>query len=257
MNGGRILLARRASGSDHAVVFEPDGLRIEGGFALRRRVPYRSVYGLERAGAWLWVGAGALPVGLGGRGVPAAQLSAVEAELRARIGALPDGGRRLARLDVRRAARVHAPWLTALLAVALGVALATTAAGWLDLATDLLFLLCFGLLAECWLGTPPALACAAAALLAASLVEPPAALADLAAAARILPAGWVGLLAFARLAREPALSVRVRSACELAAPLALAFGLHGLAVHASPLPLGLGLLAGCAVAPLVLRSTSP
>jgi hypothetical protein len=258
VNGARILLARRASGSDHAVRFEPDGLCIEGGFALRRRLPYRSVVGLERAGAWLWLGTGVLPVGLGGRDVPAAQLDAVEAELRARIAALPDGARRLARLDARRSVPVRPPWLTLALGAALASALAATGTGRLDVATHALFLLAFGLLAECRLGARPALAAAAAAGLAAGLAEPPSGAAGFAACvAHALPAGWIGLVAFARALREPGLSVRARSALELVAPLALAFAAHGAASGASALALGLAALAGFAVAPLVLRQRSP
>jgi hypothetical protein len=257
MNGVRILLARRASGSDHAVVFEPDGLRIEGGFALRRRVSYRSVYGLERAGAWLWLGAGVVPVGLGGRDVPATQLDALALELRARVAALPDGARRLARLDARRAALLRFPWLCTALALACGAALATAAEGRLALATQLLFLLSFGLPAERWLGPKPLLASGAVGALIGALVFPLPAASLAQQVAPALSAAWVGLLAFVRLRREVELPVLARSAFEWLAPLALAFAVQGVASGASPLPLGLAALAGFAVAPLVLRQRSP
>jgi hypothetical protein len=258
VNGGvRVLLARRASGCDHAAVFEPDALRIEGAWPWRRRVAYRRVYGLERAGERLWVGAGFVPALLGGRDVPAAQLDLVVAELRARVAALPGGPRRLARLDARRAARVRSPRLTLVLGAALAAALAATGAGPRELAA-VLFALAFGTLAEAWLGPRPALAAGAAAVLAAGLAALPAAAADPGAfAARALAAGWIGLAGFARLLREGGLPVRARSALDLALPLALGFAAHAAASRASPLALGLAALAGFAVAPLVLRGRSP
>ena len=257
MNGVRILLARRASGSDHAVVFEPHGLRIEGGLALRRQVPYRSVYGLERAGAWLWLGTGVLPVGLGGRDVPAAQLDAVESELRARIVALPDGAARLTRLAARRAARLHVPWLCAALALACGAALVAGVEARLALATQLLFALAFALPAERWLGPLPVLASGAAGALAGALVPPPAEASLAQQVAPALAAAWLGLAAFVRLGREAELPVLARSAFGGLAPLALAFGAYAVASRASLAGLGLAALAGFAVAPLVLRRASP
>jgi hypothetical protein len=257
MNGAatRILLARRASGREHAAVFEPEGLRVEGGFAPRRRVAYRAVHGLERAGAWLWVGCGPLPVGLGGRDVPAARLAALEAELRARIAALPDGASRLARLDARRPARPHFPWLALALVAALALALA--GAFRFMLATDLLLALGLGLVAERWLGRLPLLASGLAAALAAAWLERPAEWLGLASlAARVLPASWIGLLAFARLRRERELSVLARSAFDLTAPLAFAFAVYALASGMRPLLLGMALLVGFATAKLVLRRTS-
>jgi len=254
----RILLARRTSRRDHTVVFEPGVFRVEGVPCLpRRRIAYRSVYGVERAGVTLWIGAGFVPAGLGGRDVPPAQLAAAEAELRARIAALPDGARRLARLDARRAARVHPPWLTVALAAVLGLAFASASDGKLGLATELLFLLSLGFLAEPWLGPLRLLASGAAALIAGGWVEPAATVAGLAAlAARLLPASWIGLVAFTRLLRERGLSVRERSGFDLAAPLALGFVVEAFASGASLLPLGLAALAGFAIAPLVLRRAS-
>jgi hypothetical protein len=251
-NGTRILLARRASGCDLAVVFEPDALRIEGGFATRRRVAYRSVYGLERAGAWLWLGAGLWPVAIGGRDVPPAQLARVEAVLRERIASLPDGERRTARLAARRAARLHRPWLSAAVAVLLAGALVTRPVGRLALATDGLLLLAVGLLAERWLGRGPLVASGAAGLLAGGLLAPP----SLVESARALAAAWIGLVAFARLWREAELSVLARSAFEAAAPLALILCVHAFASGAGLLPLAAATLAGFAAAPLVLRRAS-
>jgi hypothetical protein len=258
VNGGatRILLARRASGSDHAAVFEPDGLRIEGGLALRRQIPYRSVYGVERAGAWLWVGGGLLPVGLGGRDVSAAQLDAVEQELRTRIGALSDGAARLGRLAARRAPRLRFPWLCAALALAFGAALVVDAESRLALATELLFLLAFGLPVERWLGPKPLLASGVAGALLGALF--PRAAAGLALqVAPTLSAAWIGLAAFARLRRERELPVLARSAFDWMAPVALAFAAYGVASQASLPGLGLAVLAGFTVGPLVLRRTPP
>jgi hypothetical protein len=256
VNGTRILLARRTSGSDHAALFEPDGLRIEGGFAPRRRVPYRSVYGLERAGTWLWLGSGILPVGLGGRDVPAAQLDAVEAELRARIAALPDGTRRLARLDARRTARLHLPWLCPALALVCGAAPASGAESPLALATQLMILLAFGLPAERWLGPMPLLASGLVGVSSAALVSPRLVAGFPLPLAPALSAAWIGLLAFVRLRREAGLPVLARSAFEWLAPLALALAVCGVASGAGALTLGLAALAGFAAAPLVLRQRS-
>jgi hypothetical protein len=254
MNGTRILLARRASGSDHALVFEPDGFRVEGGFAPSRRVAYRRVYGIERAGAWLWVGAGVAPVIVGGGLAAAASLDAAAAELRARVAALPDGAERLARFDARRPPRARLPWLAPALAALLGGVLAAEEALSLSAAAELLFGLALALLGERWLGAWPLFASGAAALLAASLAERPASLAGLATlAAPGLAAGWLGLLACARLLRERSLAVRERSAFDLAAPLGLAFLLSALATAASPLALALGLAAGLGAGLLVLR----
>jgi hypothetical protein len=253
-NGERILLARRASGQDHGVVFGPDALRIEGGFALRRRIPYRSIRGLERAGAWLWLGAGFWPAALGGRDVAPAKLDTVEAELRARVAALPGGERRLA---APRAPRLHRPWLSLALASALaGAGLALAREPRLALATDVLLLLAVGLVAERWLGRAPLVASGAAGLLAGGGAGMAAFLAAPAGfAARALCAAWIGLLAFARLRRAAALSVLARSAFDATAAVALAFGAHALASGASPLALAAAALAGSAVAPLVLRHT--
>jgi hypothetical protein len=249
-----MLLARRASGQDHGVVFGPDALRIEGGFALRRRIPYRSIRGLERAGAWLWLGAGFWPAALGGRDVAPARLDTVEAELRARVAALPGGARRLA---APRAPRLHRPWLAVALAAAfVGAGLALGTEPPLALATDGLLLLAVGLVAERWLGHAPLLASGAAGVLAGGLVAFPALLAAPAGfAVRALGAAWIGLLVFTRLRRAAALSVLARSAVDATAVVALAFGVHALASGASPLALAAAALAGSAVAPLVLRHT--
>jgi hypothetical protein len=254
VNGTRILLARRTSGSDHALVLEPDGFRVEGGFTPRRRVAYRSVYGLERAGAWLWVGAGLAPVIVGGGAAPAASLDAAAAALRARIAALPDGAARLARMDARRPSRARLPWLAPALTAVLGGVLAAAGALSLSAAAGLLFGLALALLAERWLGAWPLLASGGAALLAASLAERPASLAGFATlAAPALAAGWLGLLARARLLLERSLAVRERSAFDLAAPLGLGFLLSALAAGASPFVLILELGAGLGAGLLVLR----
>jgi len=255
-NGARVLLARRASGSDHGVVFGPDALRIEGGFALRRRIPYRSIHGVERTGAWLWLGAGFWPVALGGRDVAPAKLDAVEAEVRARVAALPDAERRLASLAGRGAPRPHRPWLGVALAAALAGAVAFGAGERLALATDGLLLLAVGLVAERWLGRTALVASGAAGVLAAGLLASASLLAAPASfAARALCAAWIGLVAFARLRRADPLSVLARSAFDATAAVAFAFFVQALAAGASPLALAAAALAGCAAAPLVLPRT--
>ena len=55
----RIVLLERAPRRDYAVSFEAEAFVVEGVALLPdRRVALRDVYGLERAGAWLWVGVG-------------------------------------------------------------------------------------------------------------------------------------------------------------------------------------------------------
>ena len=250
----RIVLAERGGRGVYAVLLDDEAMRVEGGPRLaRRRVPYRRVYGLERAGAWLWVGTGLVPVVLGGDAVPCEQLARLEAALRTRVAALPDGTARLARFDARRSTRLRFPWLTA----ALGLAFALSSgqvAGPPELprfATNLLLLLSLGLLLEPWLGSLRALASGALALLVASVGASGGigfALAPLA-----LALGWAGALAFTRLRREAVLGVRFRSALDGGALLGLALVAHALASA----PGGAGLLfaglAGFSVAPLLLR----
>ena len=249
----RIVLAERAPRPDYAVVFEPDAFAVEGVPWLgRRRIATRSVFGIERSGAWLWVGAGIVPVVLGGDDVPAERLARVEAELRAELGALPDGAWRLARLDARCAARLHRPWLTLALGLAFGVAFALEPQGGspLRMATNVLLLVGVGLLAEPWLGALRVLASGGAAWLAAS-----AASSSLwfGWAPLALALGWLGLLGAVRMLRESALSVRFRSALDGSALLSVAVAAHALSVGAPPLGLACAVLAGALVALLVLR----
>lgn len=249
----RIVLAERGARGAYAVVLDDEAFVVEGAAVRKhRRVPYLRVYGLERAGAWLWVGAGLVPVALGGEDVRSEQLARVEAALRARVGALSDGARRLARFDTRRTVRLRFPWLTAALGLAfvLVFALAPGTHETLRFATNLLLLVALGLLAEPWLGSLRTLASGAAALLAASALPGDAiglALAPLAPAL-----GWAGLLVFARLRREPVLGVRFRSALDGGALLVVALGAHALSL-ASGAGLLLAGLAGFGIGPLLLR----
>lgn len=249
----RIVLAERAPRSDYAVAFEPDAFVVEGvPWRGSRRVALRDVFGIERSGAWLWIGAGVVPVVLGGEDVPAERLARVEAELRARLAALPGGAARLARLDMRRAAKLHRPWLTLALALALSVAfaLAPQDVSALRAATNVLLLVSLGLLAEPWLGAWRVLASGAAAWLAASAASasPWRALAPLAVAL-----GWAGLLAAVRMFHEPELSVRCRSALDGGALLSLAVAAHALGLGAAPLGVAAAALAGALVASRTLR----
>jgi len=154
---------------------------------------------------------------------------------------------------------VHVPWLTLALAMLLALPFATSSAGaGPGLATDLLWLVAFGLLAERWLGRWRVLASGAAALAAATLAEPPHSWLELAAlAARALPLGWIGLLVFTRLLWERALCVRFRGALDTGALLAFAFGLRVLTSDPSGWALGLGALAGFGVSALALRRWPP
>ena len=235
--------------------FEDDAFVVEGRrWPARRRVALRDVYGIERVGAHLWIGAGLVPVVLGGRAAPAEALARVEAELRARIGLLPGGRARLARIDARRARSPRLPWLTVTLALALaalGVEQGLAAQAPLRLASDLLWLVALGLLAEPWLGAVRALASGAAAACAAALLAPAGALVSLAPLAVAL--GWAGTLAVLRLSREPLLGVRLHGALDAGAPLGLALVLHALGFGAAPLALLGAALAGALVAPLALR----
>jgi len=249
----RFLLAERAPRPVYAVAFEADAFVVEGvPWRGSRRVALRDVFGIERSGAWLWIGAGVVPVVLGGEDVPAERLARVGAELRARLAALPAGAARLARLDLRRAVKLHRPWLTCGLALAFGVAfvLAPREAPALRTATNVLLLVSLGLLAEPWLGAWRVLASGAAAWLAASAAtaSPWRALAPLAFAL-----GWAGLLAAVRMLREPELSVRFRSALDGGVLLSLAVAAHALSLHAPPLGLASAALGGALVALLTLR----
>lgn len=249
----RIVLAERGA-STHAVVLDDEAIVVEGGALLkRRRIPYLRLYGLERAGAWLWVGVGLLPVVLGGEDVPSEQLARVEVALRARVGALPDGASRLARFDARRTVRLQFPWLTAVLCLAFVLVFALEPGGHetLRFATNLLLLASLGLLAEPWLGALRTLASGAAALLVASALLGDGiglALAPLAPAL-----GWAGSLVFARLRREPVLGVRCRSALDSGALLLVALAAHALSLASGGAGLLLAGLAGFGIAPLLLR----
>jgi hypothetical protein len=160
-----------------------------------RRVALRDVYGIERSGAWLWVGSGFVPVVLGGDETAAERLVRVEAELRARIRALPGGAGRVALLDARSAQRLRRPWLTGALVLGLGFASGVAGAFGLRAATGLLLLLAFGLLAE-----PASVRCGSPRVvggaLAACAVAPGGA--GLALAPLALAFGWAALLACAR-----------------------------------------------------------
>jgi hypothetical protein len=239
----------RAPRPAHAAVFEAEALVLEGGPGWRsRRVELRDVWGIERAGAALWVGAGFAPAVLGGRDVPGDRLDAVAAQLRARIAALPGGAERLARIDARRDVRVHLSWLTAALALALLLdAFARGAAP--GVATGVLWMAALGVLLERFVGALRLLASGVLGLVAAWAFG-----AELRGdAPLVLAAGWLGLLGFARLRREPLLPVRARSAFELAGLLALALALPSLAAGPSLLGLAAALGAGFAAAKLVLR----
>jgi len=239
------------------VVFAADALVIEGASWLgRRRVRYRDVYGIERVGARLWIGARWAPAVLGGETFSALRLDAIEGELRERIGALSDGAERLARIDARGAPPVHVPWLTLGLATAFALLFARRATA--GLLADGLWLVAFGLLAERWLGPMRLVASGGAALAVGLVTEPPAALGALAAiATRALPAGWIGLLVFVRVLRERALPVRLRSALDAGAWLAFALEVRWLASGTGALGLGLGTLTGFALAPVLLRGWPP
>ena len=245
----RIVLGVRAPRRDHAVAFEADAFVVEGVALLPdRRVALRDVYGIERSGGRLWIGAGCVPVVLGGADAPPERLARIEAELRARIGALPDGPGRLARLDARRPLWPHRPWLTAALVLGLGVAAGSTG---LRAATDLLLLLAFGLVAEAALGAVRLALCGAAALLAARICA--AGGATLALAPLALALGWAGLLAFVRLRHEPTLGVRTRSALGGSLWLAPLLVVHALAAGVPARALAAAALAGVLVAPPLLR----
>jgi hypothetical protein len=252
---GRVLLARRTSGTDYAVVFESDGVCIEGGFALRRRVPYRAVSGLERHGPWLWLASGLVPTALGGRDVEPERLDGVERELRRRIGALPAGERRLARLDRRRPSDRRVPWVSVGATLAAGVALLPGTDEPLALAASLLLFLAFGLVVEGWLGLGPALVSAGAGLLAAQGIVSGMGGAGV-ATPQLVSAAWIGLLGFTRVLREAELSVLTRSAIDTAALVAVAFFAVALVSGTSPRLLLASALAGFVSGALVPRPRS-
>ena len=248
------MLADRGARGTYAVVLDDEAMVVEGMALLgRRRIPHARMYGLERAGGWLWVGAGFVPVALGGEDVLSEQLARVEAALRVRVGALPDGASRLARFDARRTVRLQLPWLTA--ALCLGFALvfgfASGTQETLRFATSLLLLVSLGLLAEPWLGATRTLASGAAALLAASAL--PGEGSGLALAPLALALGWAGSLAFARLRREPVLGVRFRSALDSGAVLVVALAAHALWLASGGAGLLFAGLAGYGIGPLLLR----
>jgi hypothetical protein len=248
----RIVLLDRSPRRDYAVSFDAEAFVVEGVSLLPdRRVALRDVYGIERSGAWLWVGAGFVPVVLGGGDAPAERLARLEAELRARIGALPGGGGRLARIDARRGPAPGRPWLSGALALGLGAAAALSGALGLRFATDLLLLLAAGVIAEPVLGAVRLAASGAAALALTRLLA--AGVPALALVPLSLALGWLALIALARLRREPWLGVRARSALEggmLIAPLAL---VQALADGVAPGAQLAAALAAALLAPLLLR----
>jgi len=248
----RIVLAERAPRPDYAVAFEAEAFVVEGVALLpNRRVALRDVYGLERAGAWLWVGAGFVPVVLGGDAAGAERLAQVEAELRARIRALPGGGGRLARLDARRVHRLRRPWLTAALVLGLGFAAGVAGAFGLRAAASLLLLLAVGLGVEPVLGAARLFAGGGAALLAAFASA--AGGVALANAPLAVALGWAAQLVFVRLRREPALGVRTRSALDgglLLVPVLIA---HALGAGVEARALAAAALAAALLAPLLVR----
>jgi hypothetical protein len=252
----RVLLARRASGRDHAVVFDGDHLRIEGGFALRRRVPYRAVNGLERVAPWLWLGVGVVPAALGGHDVPPERLDAVERELRARIAALPEGAERIARVDRRRPGARRVPWLSVGGVLVGSLVWLPGAAAPLAVATHLLFCLAFALVVEGWLGRGSVLVGAGAGLLAAHALA-----AGAAGAAGMTPpalsAAWIGLLGFARTVRAAELPVLTRGAIDTAALVAVGFCALALGSGVSPRLLFTAALGGFASGALTLRRPTP
>ena len=250
----RIVLTERGTRGSHAIVLDDEGFVVERAAPQKgRRVPYRSVYGLERAGAWLWVGVGLVPVALGGEGAPSEQLARVEAALRTRVAALPDGASRLARFDARRTVRLRFPWLTAALGLAFAVAFAFVPGTQetLRFTTNLLLLVAFGLLAEPWLGSLRTLASGVVALLAASVL--PGVEVGLTLAPLALALGWAGSLVFARLRREPVLGVRFRSALDSGALLVVALAAHAVSLGSGRTGLWCAGLAGFGIAPLLLR----
>jgi hypothetical protein len=248
----RIVLLDRSPRRDHAVRFEAEAFVVEGVSLLPdRRVPLRKVYGIERSGARLWIGVGFVPALLGGADAAPEGLARVEAELRARIGALPGGRARLAQIDARCGPRPRWPWLAPALALGLGTASALSRTFDQRSATDLLLLLSAGVSAEPVLGPFRLAASGAAALATASLLAGGAS--GLALAPLSLALGWFALIVAARLWREPRLGVRARSALEGGVLLAPLVALHALATGAAPGAQLAGALAAALLARLLLR----
>ena len=252
MEPTRIVLLERSPRRDYAVSFDAESFVVEGVALLPdRRVALRDVYGIERSGPWLWIGVGFVPVVVGGVDAPVERLARLEAELRARIAALPGGVERLARIDARSAAPLAWPWLTAALALGLGAALGAAGALGLRAATGLLLLLAIGLVAEPPLGALRLAASGGVALLAARLFG--AADGCLALAPAALALGWAALVVFARLRREARLGVRARSALDGGLLLAVGLAAHALGAGAAAPALAAGAFAAALAAPLLLR----
>jgi hypothetical protein len=252
MEPTRIVLLERAPRPDYAVRFEADAFVVEGVALLpERRVGLRDVFGIERAGAWLWVGSGLVPVVLGGDDAPTERLARVEAELRARIRALPGGAGRLARVDARRPLRLRAPWLSAAAVLGLGAAFAAAGGLGLRATADVLLLAAVGVAAEPALGPLRLLACGGVALVAAGIAAQGAA--GLALAPLALALGWAALAAVARLRRGALLSVRARSALDAGLLLAPLVAAHALALGAGARAFAAAALAGALTAPPLLR----
>jgi hypothetical protein len=258
MEPTRIVLLERAPRPDYAVRFDADAFVVEGVALLPdRRVALRDVFGIERAGVWLWIGAGVVPVVLGGDDAPPERLARVEAELRARIRALPGGAGWLARIDARRPLQLRPPWLAAALVLGLGAGACASGAFGLRAGADLLLLASVGLVAEPVLGPLRLLACGSAAWAAACLavgVRSGLAWADaLALAPLALALGWAALAAVARLGRGAALSVRAKSALDASLLLGPLVAAHALALGTGTRAFAAAALAGALGAPLLLR----
>jgi hypothetical protein len=250
MEPTRVVLLERAPRRDYAVRFEMDAFVVEGVALLPdRRVALRDVFGIERAGAWLWVGTGVVPAVIGGEDAPAERLARVEAELRARIRALPGGAGRLARVDARQPRRLRVPWLTAAAVLALGAALAAAGGLGLRAAADVLLLAAIGLAAEPVLGPWRLLACGAVALAGACVAAPDAA--GIAQIPLALALGWAALAAAARIRRGARLGVRARSVLDAALLLGPLVAAHALSLDMRAF--AAAALAGALSAALLLR----
>lgn len=216
----RIVLARRQSGREHAVVFDTAGIRVQGGFALRRSLPFRSLDGIERIDSWLWLGGGLSAVGLGGRDVPAERLDEVEAALRERVASLPSGPRQLARIDARPRSQRRLPLLSFAAVAVCGLLDPGEGLAWASFSV-LALSLAVGVITEGWLGRRATFVAGAVGGLAAWGVGSP--LGSESHLAQGLAAGWLGWLAFARVNRADDLSVLARGAVDLAGVLGVGF----------------------------------